>query len=207
MSDFSTEQERFWAEDFGQEYIGRNMDEALLRAKLAFFARLLQRTGALGSAIELGANVGLNLRALKLLVPALRLEAVEINAQAAEALRQSNVACVHQTTLLGFRPEHPADLAFTMVVLIHVAPEALPQAYDALHASSTRFIMVGEYYNPKPVSIPYRGHQDRLFKRDFAGELLDRFPDLALVDYGFLYHRDPHFPQDDITWFLLEKRS
>ena len=183
------------------------MDEALLRAKLAFFARLLQRTGALGSAIELGANVGLNLRALKLLVPALRLEAVEINAQAAEALRQSNVACVHQTTLLGFRPEHPADLAFTMGVLIHVVPEALPQAYDALHASSTRFIMVGEYYNPKPVSIPYRGHQDRLFKRDFAGELLDRFPDLALVDYGFLYHRDPHFPQDDITWFLLEKRS
>jgi spore coat polysaccharide biosynthesis protein SpsF len=27
-----------------------------------------------------------------------------------------------------------------------------------------------------------------------------------LVDYGFAYHRDPNFPQDDITWFLLEKR-
>ena len=35
--------------------------------------------------------------------------------------------------------------------------------------------------------------------------MLDRFPDLRLLDYGFAYHRDPVFPQDDITWFLLEK--
>ena len=26
-----------------------------------------------------------------------------------------------------------------------------------------------------------------------------------LVDYGFSYHRDNSFPQDDITWFLLQK--
>lgn len=207
MSGYSTEQERFWAEDFGQEYIGRNQDEALLRAKIAFFARLLQRTGPLESVIELGANVGLNLKALHVLVPGLRLEAVEINPQAAETLRQDAIAHVHQATLLGFRPERPADMAFTKGVLIHIAPEALPQAYDALYASSRRFIMVGEYYNPTPVSIPYRGHQDRLFKRDFAGDLLDRFPDLRLVDYGFLYHRDAHFLHDDINWFLLEKRG
>ena len=38
-----------------------------------------------------------------------------------------------------------------------------------------------------------------------TGELMDRFPSLKLVDYGFLWKRDPVFPQDDITWFLLEK--
>ena len=38
--------------------------------------------------------------------------------------------------------------------------------------------------------MPYRGHTARLFKRDFAGEMLDRFSDLRLVDYGFRYHRD-----------------
>ena len=54
--------------------------------------------------------------------------------------------------------------------------------------------------------MTYRGHSQRLFKRDFAGEMLDRFPDLTLVDYGFAYHRDANFPQDDTTWFLLEKR-
>jgi len=44
-----------------------------------------------------------------------------------------------------------------------------------------------------------------LFKRDFAGEMLDRYPALKLLDYGFVYRRDPLFPQDDMTWFLLEK--
>lgn len=66
--------------------------------------------------------------------------------------------------------------------------------------------MVCEYYNPTPISINYRGHTDRLFKRDFCGEILDRYPSLQLIDYGFVYHRDPGFPQDDITWFLMEHR-
>jgi len=63
-----------------------------------------------------------------------------------------------------------------------------------------------EYYNPVPVEVSYRGHQGKLFKRDFSGEMLDKFKDLRLIRYGFVYHRDPSFPQDDITWFLLEKK-
>jgi spore coat polysaccharide biosynthesis protein SpsF len=55
--------------------------------------------------------------------------------------------------------------------------------------------------------IPYRGNEDRLFKRDFAGEMLNKYSDLSLVDYGFSYRKDPIFPQDDITWFLLEKMN
>ena len=62
-----------------------------------------------------------------------------------------------------------------------------------------------EYYNPAPVAVTYRGHTNRLFKRDFCGEIMTRFPDLRLADYGFAYRRDPSFPQDDITWFLMEK--
>ena len=54
--------------------------------------------------------------------------------------------------------------------------------------------------------MAYRGFRRRLFKRDFCGELMDRFPDLELLDYGFGYRRDPNFPLDDGTWFLLQKR-
>ncbi|MGE5403941.1 MAG: pseudaminic acid biosynthesis-associated methylase, partial [Candidatus Saccharibacteria bacterium] len=68
-------------------------------------------------------------------------------------------------------------------------------------------IIVAEYYNPTPVEIQYRGHANKLFKRDFAGEMMDKYTDLKLVKYGFAYHRDPNFPQDDITWMLLEKRG
>jgi len=91
-------------------------------------------------------------------------------------------------------------------VLIHINPAMLPAVYEKLYAASHRYILIGEYYNPSPVTIPYRGHEDRLFKRDFAGEMLETYSDLTLVDYGFCYKRDTAFPQDDITWFLLEKR-
>ena len=84
-------------------------------------------------------------------------------------------------------------------------PEYLPQIYETLYQSTGRYLLVCEYYNPTPVQITYRGHSDRLFKRDFCGEVLDHYSDLHLVDYGFSYHRDPNFPQDDSTWFLLEK--
>ena len=90
-------------------------------------------------------------------------------------------------------------------MLIHINPELLSAVYQKLYAASTDYILIAEYYNPSPVSINYRGHKDRLFKRDFAGEMLEKFPDLQLVDYGFSYRKDPTFPQDDITWFLLKK--
>ena len=82
----------------------------------------------------------------------------------------------------------------------------LPLVYEKLYNASHKYILVCEYYNPSPVSIPYRGHSDRLFKRDFAGEMLDTYSDLRLVDYGFAYKRDNSCPQDDITWFLMEKK-
>ena len=66
---------------------------------------------------------------------------------------------------------------------------------------------MAEYYDPKPVALTYRGHENKMFKRDFAGDLLERYENLKLIDYGFCYHRDMNFPQDDISWFLLEKRS
>ena len=55
--------------------------------------------------------------------------------------------------------------------------------------------------------IKYRGNNDKLYKRDFAGEILEYFSNVELIDYGFSYHRDTSFPQDDITWFLLEKKK
>ena len=55
------------------------------------------------------------------------------------------------------------------------------------------------------LKLKYRGHDGKLFKRDFCGEMMDKYSDLKLVDYGFGYRRDPVFQQDDMTWFLLEK--
>lgn len=203
---FETEQESFWAGAFGEEYAGRNRDELLLAANVAFFARALRAAGPLGSVVELGASVGMNLRALKVLYPAIQLTGVEINASAARDLASAiGPGNVLNTTLFDRTISTRADLALIKGVLIHVAPEKLSVAYDQLYRLSRNYILIAEYYNPSPVAISYRGHEGKLFKRDFAGELMDRHPDLRLLDYGFLYRRDPVFPQDDVTWFLMAK--
>ena len=154
------------------------------------------------SAIELGANIGLNLSAIKWLVPFVTVEGVEINEKAFDQLlKVADVA--YNCNLFDKRITGKYDLAFTKGVLIHIHPDDLQAAYQRLFDLSRRYILICEYYNPKPVEIEYRGEKGKLWKRDFAGEMLDALP-LKLVDYGFVYHRDK-WPQDDITWFLMEK--
>lgn len=204
MDEFETEQESFWAGDFGDAYIQRNSGEELIASNTFHFAKIFGATGPVESVLELGSNIGLNLRAIRRLLPSARLSAVEINASAARVLREWGEAEVHEGSILEFESDERWDFVFTKGVLIHMAPERLPEVYDLIYQCSQRYICVAEYYNPSPVEIPYRGHHDRLFKRDFAGELIDRF-DLRLVDYGFAYHLDSVAPQDDLTWFVLER--
>jgi pseudaminic acid biosynthesis-associated methylase len=200
---FRTDQETFWAGAFGTEYIQRNQGDALLASNLA-----LRGAHGVKSCIEFGANIGMNLKALKLLHPSIEAHGIEINANAAQQLGELIPPLqVHHISILDFAPQRKWDLALIKGVLIHINPDVLPQVYDKLVAATSRYLMVAEYYNPAPVAISYRGHADRLFKRDFAGEIMDRHPQMKLIDYGFAYRRDPNFPQDDITWFLMEKRD
>lgn len=204
---FKTEQEAFWAGNFGEEYINRNKGDDLLASNLDFFAKALRSTYGIKNCIEFGANIGMNLKALKLLYPNINSHAIEINVEAARQLGSViSPANIYNTSILDFEPARNWDLTLIKGVLIHINPNVLPQVYDKLVASMGRYLMVAEYYNTFPVAVPYRGHSDRLFKRDFAGEIMDLHPQLRLVDYGFAYRRDPNFPQDDITWFLMEMR-
>jgi spore coat polysaccharide biosynthesis protein SpsF len=203
---FKTEQEEFWAGAFGDEYINRNKSEEYLASNLNFFSKAFNQIGRPNSLIEFGANVGMNLRAIKLLFPKIDLFGIEINKTASEELAtylgKDNV---FTGSIFDYQPNKKFDVSLIKGVLIHINPEMLDEVYSILYKSSNKYILVCEYYNPSPVTINYRGHSDRLFKRDFAGEMLEKFSDLKLVDYGFCYKRDKAFPQDDVTWFLLEK--
>jgi pseudaminic acid biosynthesis-associated methylase len=201
---FKTEQENFWAGEFGLNYIDRNNSEPLLYSKVAMWARMLQAANNVNSIREFGCNIGLNLAALKRLQPSLKLSGYEINAEAARQAAEFNVAEIKQGSILEEIKDPKVDLTFTAGVLIHINPEYLDNVYSNLVNGSNRYVLVAEYYNPAPTKINYRGHEDRLFKRDFAGDLIDNYG-LKLIDYGFIYKRDNWAPQDDITWFLLEK--
>lgn len=206
-----TEQEKFWAGEFGTEYSDRNVGANILASNLALFADIFKRVPKLSSVVEFGSNIGLNLKALDLLYPGQAQSAVEINEVAAKKINDAlpNTK-VFNLSISDFEPgmlvDGPCDLALIKGVLIHINPEQLNMVYEKLYESSKRFILVCEYYNPKPDTVSYRGHADKLFRRDFAGEMLDTYADLKLVNYGFAYHRDASFPQDDLTWFLLERK-
>lgn len=176
---------------------------------LVFYLKSEQRGGGVKNIIEFGANIGLNLKAIQTLLPSVDCSAIEINKKAIDELKcflpKENI---YEGSILEFNPNllmEKFDIVLVKGVLIHINPDEIDNVYNKLYESSKKYICVVEYYNPTPVSIAYRGHKNRLYKRDFAGDLLDKFEDLALVDYGFCYHRDNNFPQDDTTWFLLEK--
>jgi pseudaminic acid biosynthesis-associated methylase len=202
---FHTEQEQFWASDFGNDYPSRNEGEKMISSNLALFSKIFKNCPSIQSAAELGCNIGLNLIAINRINKQLKLRGYEINEKAALAARIQNIAEVINTTVVeSLDSSQKFDLTFTKGVLIHINPDMLPKVYQNLYDLSNRYIMICEYYNPAPVSIDYRGKKDRLFKRDFAGELIQQF-NLKLVDYGFNYQHDPYLTNDDSTWFLMEK--
>jgi pseudaminic acid biosynthesis-associated methylase len=202
---YHTEQENFWAGEFGLGYMERNQGEKIVLSNLALFAQILKSAPGIKSIVELGCNIGLNLKALHRINPDFFLCGYEINSVAAEQAKNLGIADIVCSTILDPADgKRTFDLAFTKGVLIHINPDELDKVYANLYMLSRRYIMVCEYYNPVPVTVPYRGNTDRLFKRDFAGEMIDRYH-LRLIDYGFVYHRDGYFPQDDVTWFLMEK--
>lgn len=204
---YATEQEEFWAGAFGREYIGRNNEETIVESNVALFDRVLKSASSVKSIVELGCNVGLNIRALHRLKKDFEICGYEINAVAAEQAAQLKIAkIINETVLNDLSTEVKFDLSFTKGVLIHINPSKLRKVYENLCNLSNRYVLVCEYYNPSPVEVEYRGNKDRLFKRDFAGDLIDEY-NLRLIDYGFVYRRDVRFPQDDLSWFLLEKRE
>ena len=201
-----TEQEEFWAGNFGNDYTKRNNGNQLLSSNIALFSKILSRTKDINNCLELGANRGLNLLAISNLIPNINMKAIEINESAATECNKIPNVDVFNGSIFDYKIEmNTYDLVFTKGVLIHISPKKLEDVYEVLYKSSRKYVLVAEYYNPAPVEVEYRGNEGKLFKRDFAGEILDKYPDLELVDYGFAYHRDYSFPQDDLVWFLMKK--
>ncbi|WP_300456267.1 pseudaminic acid biosynthesis-associated methylase [Desulfobacula sp.] len=207
MQKFNTAQEDFWAGEFGNNYIERNKSIKYLAANIAMFSKIINKTENISSVIEFGANVGMNLKAIKMLLPEMIAEGIEINKNAFNELSKNSYITAINSSIFDYKIENQFDLALIKTVLIHINPDFLPKAYDILYQSSKKYILIAEYYNPTPVEVTYRGHKGKLFKRDFAGEMMEKYHDLSLIDYGFIYKRDKNYPQDDINWFLLEKKA
>ena len=200
---FKTTQEKFWAEKFGNKYLNRNLQS---KNRLKTIGHALKKNDLkIFSALELGCNIGYNLDALKKIFKDIELYGVEIN-NLAYQLANKKYICFNES-ILNFKTNKKFDLVFTAGVLIHQDPKYLKKIYNKMYNFSKKYIYISEYFNPEPITLKYRNHKDKLFKRDFAKDLIKYHPDLKLVDYGFFWKEDPKLKGncDNSNWFLFKK--
>lgn len=206
-----TPQLKLWSGGFGYEYSKRSgnalTDQAIRRLGRNWGAMLSRAVSPEPmSALEVGANIGRNLVALSGLIP--RLHAIEPNSNCCEEMRGNPRLAgvdVRQGNAFSLPYEDGAiDLVFTSGVLIHVAPEHLAEATNEIVRVARHYVLCIEYFSRDPVSVRYRDLEEGyLFKRDFGGWYLDHYPDLEVVDYGFLWSRVDS--GDDLNWWLFRK--
>ncbi len=210
----TTPQEKFWQSAFGSEYTQRNFFlpadlDALYVKKYGISRTDMNKEFLSGlrikSILEVGANMGAQLLVLQTMGYT-DLHGIEINE---DAIALSKKAAPGITMSRGSAFAIPAtdasfDLVFTSGVLIHISPDTVKDAMREIHRTSRKYIWGFEYFSEASVTIPYRGHADRLWKANFSQIYLDLFPDLTLVrEVRYKYLKE----NNEDAMFLLQKNE
>ncbi len=195
---------REWSGAFGNAYTDRNVVD--WRTRLPLFKEML-RDLTLPRVLEAGCNRGHNLLALRqLLGPEADVVGVEPNRHARTLARELNPELnvfAGDTYHLPFASSS-FDLTLTWGVLIHVPLAQLPTALTELHRVSRRYVLTVEYFAQSETVIPYRGHDNLLWKRDFRQHFQSQFPELRLLRQGFW---GKEHGADNVSWWLFDKAS
>lgn len=194
--------EGLWSGEFGDDYVERN--RAASEGRRPFWEHVLGRIEA-ASALEIGCNVGGNLRWLAALLGAENVAGVDVNERALEVVRSEIPgvdARVASARELPFADDS-FDLVFTTGVLIHQSPEELPRVMDEIVRASRRYVLCGEYRADELEEVPYRGQRGALYKQDYGLLYQERFPQLRLLEEGFLPKSEGVW--DDVTYWIFEQ--
>lgn len=195
--------EQLWSGEFGNDYVDRNRSAGDYRK--AFWDGIIS-TYQPSSALEIGCNVGANLRWIARRLPPHHVYGVDVNLKALKELHEQLPAV---NGLWAPGRELPLrdrwfDMVFTMGVLIHQPRATLPLVMAEVVRCSRRLVLCGEYYAPQLMEVPYRGHSGALFKDDYGAMYQRLFPELALLEKGFLSREEGW---DDVTYWVFENRS
>jgi pseudaminic acid biosynthesis-associated methylase len=199
----ATRLEDLWSGTFGDEYLARNANAGEGRGP--FWTDLLARI-PVRTVLEVGCNVGANLRWLAPLLGPEHLYGVDINLAALDEIRRRLPGIntiVSPARELPFR-DPLFDLVFTAGVLIHQPTATLPRVMGEIVRTAGRYVLAVEYFAAEAEEVPYRGQEGALFRRDYGRLYAEGFPELRLVDEGRL-GRDAGW--DDVTWWLFERSS
>jgi pseudaminic acid biosynthesis-associated methylase len=187
-----TDQTTVWKGDFGREYTDRNtfntegLDQLTQRnygiTKTEINRIFLEGVASDARLLEVGCNAGNQLLLLQEM-GFTNLSGVELQPYAYAVARQRlpGVELKLGSALDLPHPDKSFDVVFTSGVLIHIAPRDLPRAMDEIYRCSKTYIWGMEYYCPDVTQVNYRGHNELLWKMDYAQRYLERFRDLELV--------------------------
>lgn len=117
----------------------------------------MKNTRNVNTVIEFGTNIGLNLIAIKSILPHVELSGIEINKKAVDELHKRLKIKVYHQSILEYKPDYQRDFVLVKAVLIHLNPDVLSTVYDSLYKTSRKYICIAEYYNPTPVTIDFVG--------------------------------------------------
>jgi pseudaminic acid biosynthesis-associated methylase len=199
------EQQKFWANDYAEDYIKKNSS---FNHKLGqeSWEKMLANASEINSILECGCNIGRNIDFLNNVFPNTKKSIIEISVPAYNFVKKNfDIDQSFNGAIIDSDFQTTFDLVFTMGVLIHIHPDDLYANLRRIFDYSAKYILIGEYFNRTPMMIEYQGQKDKLFKRDFGKFLIENF-DVRLVDYGFLWghvYDDAGF--DDVTWWLFQK--
>ena len=208
-----TSQLKTWKADFGKDYTDRNtlspkeLDElyqkshGITRSKLnkMFIGKMNRSTRIL----EIGANIGNQLLSLQKMgfTDLYGIEPQEYAVECAKKRTTSVNLIKGDASNLPFKDSF-FDIVFTSGVLIHINPNYIDKVLNEIYRCSSKYIWGFEYYADKYTEIPYRGHDNLLWKTDFSQLYLDSLRNLKLVKK----ERVPYLKSDNVNeMFLLEK--
>lgn len=198
-------QELFWEKDYAKHYIAKNKKFDQKKGAEAW-KLMLKKAKKITSVLECGCNIGRNIGFLEKVLPRATKSVIEISKPAFEFVtKKHKLKNAFHGSISDSHFDEQFDLVFIIGVLIHIHPKNLLMNMRKLYRHSKRYILIGEYFNRTPVMINYQGKKNRLFKRDFGKDFLQKYP-VTLVDYGFLWgYRYDKAGFDDITWWLFQK--
>ncbi len=212
-----TQQEQFWAGDFGQSYTDRNTRDraewddfyrqnwGLTKTDMnAAFLSDLPRDARI---LEVGCNTGMQLRGLQDM-GFTNLYGVELQPYAVEKAKQQTQGI---NIIQGSGFELPFrdgffDLVCTNGVLIHIAPDDLPRIMGEMVRCSRQYVFGFEYYSPSLTSVPYRGNEGFLWKADYAALFQQQHPSLTLEKQTLYPYINQAESGNQDAMYLLSKK-
>ncbi|WP_404319135.1 pseudaminic acid biosynthesis-associated methylase [Malaciobacter canalis] len=207
-------QRQTWEDEFGKEYLQRNiytpkqLDEfyknryTLSRTDLN--NRFLKNINKDAKILEVGTNIGNQLLHLQSM-GFKNLYGIEIQERAINFAkkRADNLNIIKGDALdIPFKDDY-FDLVFTSGVLIHISPDNINFAIDEIYRVTNSYIWGFEYYAKEYTDLMYQGNKDLMWKADFMKLYKERKKDLVKLDELKVSYNDDKNLIDQM--FLLQK--